>query len=93
MDLHVTISKPINLGKLTKELKAFSNQVTGLSLNADTDLTVHGADGLNEQDVMTLVSAHVMPPPRKTRQELKVQLENATGLVEIKQAIKDLLDL
>ena len=94
MDKTVIISKSVDLGELTAEFKAKSAKVTGLSLNADTDLIVHGADDLTDADIITTVNNHVKPIKIDPKQKFKDDVNAANQITpEIKTLLKRLVDL
>lgn len=89
MDKHITINKKINFQDLTDELKSISSKVSGLSLFADTDLTVHGADDLTEQQILDTVQFHIY----KTKQDKMAGKINALPLDQAtKNFLHELLD-
>lgn len=94
MDLHVTISKEVDLAVLTKECKVASSLVTGLSLNAGTDLTVYGGDDLTEAQVLSIVDAHVKPIKISDKQQLKNDIDASPSFPPATKAIlKRLIDV
>ena len=93
MDKKIIISKLVDLGLLTAECKTKSAKVTGLSLNADTDLIVYGADDLTEVDIQATVDAHVKPAKVNKKAIFKSKVDSSTLTPETKALIKELVDL
>ena len=62
-DRVLTITKAVNLGRLAQELRVLSPSITGCSLDAGTQLIVHGGTSLNEAQILAAIAAHVLPPP------------------------------
>ena len=93
MDKKIIISKLVDLGLLTAECKTKSAKVTGLSLNADTDLIVYGADDLSEQDILDIVDVHVKPPKVNKKTVFKSKVDASALTPEAKALIKELVDL
>ena len=94
MDKTVIISKAVDLSKLDVEIKAKSAKVTGLSLNADTDLIVYGADDLTDGDVLAVVAAHVVPVKVNEQAKLKADIDAEPQVTpQVKLLLKRLIDL
>ena len=93
MDKTIIISKLVDLGLLTAECKMKSAKVTGLSLNADTDLIVYGADDLTEADIQATVDAHVKPIHISAKQKLKNDIDASPLTPETKVILKRVIDI
>ena len=93
MDKKIIISKLVDLGLLTAECKTKSAKVTGLSLNADTDLIVYGADDLTDADVLAVISAHVVPVKVDARAKLKADIDASPLTPETKVILKRVIDI
>ena len=93
MDKFVTISKSVDLGTLTAECKVQSNKVTGLSLNADTNLNIYGADDLTETQILALVDAHVKSIKVDLKQKFKDDVDASPLTPDTKTLLKRLVDL
>ena len=78
MNKQMTISKAVDLNTLTAEFKVKSPRVTGLSLNAGTELTVYDADDITNGDAELVVTNHVKPVivPMKEQLRLAIEAEN-----------------
>lgn len=61
-DRRLTISAPVNLEALTEKLRARDAAVTGVSLHAGTNLTVHGGAGIAEADILADIAASPPAP-------------------------------
>jgi len=94
MDKMIVISKLVDLGKLDAEIKTKSTKVTGLSLNADTELIVYGADDLTNADILATVDAHVKPVQIDPRQKFKADVDASNQITpEVKALLKQLVDI
>ena len=93
MDKKIIINKSVDLGLLTAECKIKSAKVTGLSLNAGTDLIVYGADDLTDADVLAVVSAHVVPVKVDARAKLKNDIDASPLTPATKDILNQLVDL
>ena len=76
-DKALTISTPVDLGVLTEKLKVRDPAVTGCSLNAGTDLTVHGGGGLSDADVLADVAASPARPRVDHRADARAKIDAA----------------
>ena len=83
----IIVKKQINFQDLADELRTLSSKVSGLSLFADTDLTVHGGDDLTEQQILDTVAAHTY----KTKQDKMTTKINALSIDPATKAV--LLDI
>ena len=94
MNKTLAIIKQVDLAKLQAEFQVKSSKVTGLSLNAETDLTVYGADDLTDGDVLAVVSAHVVPVKVNERARLKVDIDAEPQVTpQVKLLLKRIIDL
>ena len=93
MDKTIIINKSVDLEALTNECKVKSAKVTGLSLNAETDLIVYGADDLTEADIQATVDAHVKPIHVSAKQKLKNDIDASPLTPETKVILKRVIDI
>ena len=94
MDKQVIISKSVDLSELDAELRTKSVKVTGLSLNAGTDLIVYGADDLTDADILATVDVHVKPVKIDPKQKFKDDVDAFNQITpEVKVLLKRLVDL
>ena len=79
-DKGLRLGAPIDLEALTAKLKARDPAVTGCSLNAGTDLTVHGGGGLSDADVLADAVASPARPRVDPRDVARAKIDAALAV-------------
>ena len=87
MNKTLTINKPVDLEKLQAELRIKAPVITGLSLDADTNLIIHNADDLSENDIQAVVAAHIKPVVVPMKEQLRQAIESENQLTPSVKAL------
>ena len=93
MNRTIIINKLVDLAKLQVELQAKSAKVMGLGLNAETDLTIYGADDLTDVVIQQVVATHVVPVKVNERAKLKVDIDALPLTPATKDILNQIVDL